>query len=287
MYIKGADLNNDGWLDLLLPNRGEIDGGLTSSFIYYGSEKGFSNNNRTEIPSYVPYQNSIVDINKDGWLDLFMTGYGGDGNGSPPSLLFWGSKDGLKIPPDEIETYGSSGSTILDYDGDGWLDILVVNHRKSGSYFESLPHQHTCPSFIYWGGPKGFTKEDRLELMAFGPSGLNLREPGNSYDRGLYEDYFSSVYKIPDDQSPFKIKWEAETPHGTEVHFQIRIADSEQSLGNSDWIGQDGKNSWFTANGSNIKNINGKYIQYRARLISPNGAATPYLNAVEIYFSKK
>jgi hypothetical protein len=287
MYIKGADLNNDGWLDLLLPYRGETDGRRTSSFIYYGSEKGFSNNNRSEIPSYVPYQNTFADINKDGWLDLFMTGYGGDGNGSPPSLLFWGSKDGLKIPPDEIETYGSSGSTILDYDGDGWLDILVVNHRRSGSYFESLPHQHTCPSFIYWGGPKGFTKEKRLELMAFGPSGLNLRDPGNSYDRGLYEDYISSVYIIPENELPSRIRWEAETPNGTQVHFQIRVVEDKEALEESEWIGPAGINSWYTNSGSIINNVNGKIIQYRARLITPNGAATPYLTEVEISFSKK
>lgn len=287
MYIKGADLNNDGWLDLLLPNRGETDGRLTSSFIYYGSETGFSNNNRIEIPSYIPYQNSIADINKDGWLDLFMTGYGGDGNGSPPSLLFWGSKDGLKIPPDEIETYGSSGSTILDYDGDGWLDLLVVNHRKSGSYFEPIPHQHTCPSLIYWGGPKGFVKENRLELPAFGPSGLNLRDPGNSYDRGFYEDYFSSIYPINKNEIPSVINWEAETPFGTEVHFQIRTSKRKDEIEKAEWFGMDGKNSWFKKPGSEIKNAEGNFIQYRARLISPNCASTPYLTEVEIYFTKK
>ena len=287
MYIKGADINNDGWLDLFLPNRGAPDGRLSTSLILYGSEKGFSINNKDEIATYVPYQNTFADINKDGWLDLFVTSYGGEVSGNRPSLLYYGSKDGYKTKPVEIESYGSSGSQILDFDGDGWLDLLITNHRKSGSYDEAQPHRHICPSLLYWGGPNGFSKENRKEFIAVGPSGLSLRDVGNSYDRKLYEDYFSSLFTIPDNEIPSKIKWEAETPHGTEVHFQIRIADSEQSLENSDWIGQDGKNSWFRKSGGSIKNVKGKFIQYRARLITPNGAATPYLTEVEISFSKK
>lgn len=287
MYIKGTDINNDGWLDLFLPNRGAPDGRLSSSLILYGSPDGFNLNNKDEIATYVPYQNSFADINKDGWLDLFVTSYGGEVSGNRPSLLYYGSKDGYKTKPIEIESYGSSGSEILDFDGDGWLDLLITNHRKSGSNDEAQPHRHICPTLLYWGGPNGFSKENRKEFIAVGPSGLNLRDAGNSYDRKLYEDYFSSIYQINDNQIPSQIKWEAETPHGTAVHFQIRVADDEVSLEKSDWVGSDGKDSWFTKNNSSIKNINGKVIQYRARLITPNGAATPYLTAVEIHFSKK
>jgi hypothetical protein len=287
MYIKGADINNDGWLDLLLPHRGAPDGSLNSSFIYYGSENGYNNSNRFEISTYVPYQNTFSDINKDGWLDLFITSYGGEVSGNRPALIYWGSKNGFESKPTKIETYGSSGSEILDYDGDGWLDILVSNHRKSGSYFDPEPHRHVCPSLLYWGGPDGFSEGNRLELTAVGTSGLNLRDAGNSYDRGLYEDYYSSIYEVPKGEIPSKILWNAETPFGTKVSFQIRSADRSSELDKAEWIGADGKNSWFTESGSTIKNIKGKLIQYRVRLITPNGAATPYLTAVEISFSKK
>lgn len=287
MYIKGADINNDGWLDLFLPNRGAPDGRLNSSLILYGSPDGFKINNKDEIATYVPYQNTFADINNDGWLDLFVTSYGGEVSGNRPSLLYYGSEDGYKTNPVEIESYGSSGSEILDFDGDGWLDILITNHRKSGSYYEAQPHRHICPTLLYWGSSNGFSKENRKEFIAVGPSGLNLRDAGNSYDRKFYEDYFSSIYGIPDNQIPSEIKWETETPHGTKVEFQIRASEYESSIEKSEWIGPEGKNSWFTKNGSTIKDLNGKFIQYRARLISPNGAATPLLNAVEIYFSKK
>ncbi|MEJ2618251.1 MAG: hypothetical protein P8Z35_25065, partial [Ignavibacteriaceae bacterium] len=187
----------------------------------------------------------------------------------------------------ELESYGSSGSCALDFNNDGWLDLLIADHRSSGSYFEPRPHRHVCPSLLYWGSSKGFTKNNRSEFMAVGVSGLNLRDPGNSYDRGLYEDYFSSVHKINNNEIPVSIKWEAETPFNTDVNFQIRVADSEEAIQNAQWQGPSGVNSWFSKSKNKIHRLIGKYIQYRARLITPNDAATPYLTSVEINFSQK
>lgn len=285
MYIKGADFNKDGWLDLLCPQRGNPDGTETTSFIYYGSEKGYSNNNLHEVASYVPYQNTIADLNKDGWLDILFTSYGGEVSGNRPALIYWGSEEGFLPDRTELENYGGSGSEILDYDGDGWLDILISNHRKAGSYLVPKPHEHMTQSMLYWGGLDGFSEKNRWEVIAAGPSGLNLRDAGNSYDRELYEDYFSSIHEIQDGQVPAAISWEAETPFGTEVRLQIRVAEDEGGLSESDWYGSDGKDTWFKDSGSKIEDLQGKFIQYRARMISPNGAASPYLTAVTIKFN--
>lgn len=285
MYLKAADFNKDGWLDLLLPIRGPADGSEVTSFIFYGSEEGFSNKNSIEIPCYVTFQNTIADFDKDGWLDIFLCSYGGEIRGNRPSLIYWGSVDGLlKRPRTELPSYGSCGSEAGDFDGDGWLDIVIANHRKTGSYNEPLPHTHLCPSMIYWGSPKGLTSENRLEIESRGPQGMNVRDLGNRYDRGLYEDYFSSPYQIPDGEKPVSIAWEAETLHGTAVKFQIRTAGSKDKLDLAKWIGPKGSNSWYVENSSKIHNIDGNWIQYRARLITPNGGPTPYLTSVTIQF---
>jgi len=68
------------------------------------------------------------------------------------------------------------------------------------------------------------------------------------------------------------------------VHFQIRVADSEKAIEKAEWQGPEGKNSWYTKPGSDIKGLKGSFMQYRARLITPNGAATPYLTSVEFAF---
>jgi len=285
MYIKGADFNKDGWLDLLLPHRGPPEGAEITSFIYYGSPQGFSDKNRTEIPCYVPYQNSIADLDGDGWLDIFLTSYGGEVTGNKPSLIYWGDEQGfLKRPRMELPSYGSSGSHIADYDSDGWLDILVANHRQAFPYDRPQPHRHMIPSLLYWGGPEGFSADQRLELEAIGPSGLNLRDFGNSYNRGLYEDYISSSFRVPRGQKPVQISWKADTPNGTSVRFQIRSANRESDLSESVWKGPTGNDSWYTKSESKVMGINGEWLQYRARLMTPNGGATPYLTEVSITF---
>ncbi len=287
MYIKGADFNNDGWLDLFLPQRLSPYGTPPGSFIYYGSVKGYSNSNSEEIYSFVPYQNTISDVNNDGFLDLFLTSYGCEPEGNRPSLLYYGSKDGFKQKAIEIDSHGSSGSVILDYDGDGYKDILICNHRNADSYLLPKPHQHKNPSLLYWGSKEGYSKESRFEFPAIGPSGLNPRDAGNSYDRGLYEDYCSSVYSIKENEQPDKIEWEAEKPFGTDIHFQVRLTDEKNEIESSDWVGPDGVDSWFTESGSSLEDLMGKFIQYRARLITPNGAAIPYLTSVTITFTNE
>lgn len=283
MYVKGADFNKDGWLDLVFPQRLSPHGIEPGSFVYYGSRDGFSNDNRTEVYSFVPYQNSIADLDKDGWLDLFLTSYGCEVDGNRPSVIHWGSDKGFQEKFTEIESTGSSGSHVLDYDGDGMLDILICNHRNAESYLLPKPHVHKTPSLVYWGSVNGFTIENRLELPATGPSGLNPRDPGNSYDRGLYEDYISSVFQIPENTGPVSIDWKADTPFGTSVMFQVRASEEKKQISESEWYGAGGRDSWFVQPGS-IENISGQYIQYRARLITPNGAGTPYLTSVNILF---
>jgi len=284
MYIKGADFNKDGWLDLLLPKRRPHEEHNTS-FVYYGSRDGFSNSNRIEIYSNIAYENTICDFNQDGWLDIFLTSYGTDLKGNRPSVIHWGSAGGFHEKPYSLlATHGTAGSEGLDYDGDGWIDILVANHRKAGSTVEPIPHEHTTPAQLFWGGPEGFSDDRQLLVPAVGPSGLNVRDLGNSYDRGLYEDYVSSVYTIEDKLKPASISWLAEKPFDSSVKFQIRISDQRKNLKAQPWTGPDGENSWYTKSGSSIKNQSGKFIQYKARLTTDNGAATPYLETVSVTF---
>lgn len=286
MYIQAADLNRDGWLDLLLPQRGSPDGTEGTSLIYFGSPKGFSNDRRDQIPSYVGYQNSIADLDRDGWLDIVLMAYGGEVSGNRPSLIYWGGELGfMDRPRSELPTYGSSGSLTLDFDGDGWLDIFITNHRQSGSTLEPFPHRHNTVSMLYWGGPQGFAPERRLDIPARGPSGLNLRDPGNIYDRSHYEYYQSNAQRIPPGEKPVAIDWTAETPFDTSVRFQIRAAATESKLEDTAWVGGAGPGSWWTAPGIiDLKNDKASWIQYRVRLMSPNSAGSPILSRVALYF---
>jgi hypothetical protein len=283
MYINAADLNKDGWLDLILPCRQIGADSEVTSFIYYGSAQGFSNGHRIEVATNGPYDMSVADFDKDGWLDMFMNSYKGNDTRNKPSYIYWGSPKGFAARPrTEIPTYASSGAETADFDGDGWIDIYSANHRKDGFTDKPGPHRHQTDSMVYWGGPDGFSTERRLLIPSYGPHPVNTRDVGNSYDRGLYEDYFSMAHELPAGQSPVSIAWKAETPFNTAVRFQLRAADTREALDASPWRGSKGENEWYTTSGSKIDNVKGKWIQYRARLVTPNGGATPYLTAVTI-----
>lgn len=283
MYLKAADFNKDGWLDLFLPKRGSPDGRKETSMLYYGSPDGFNNDNRIIIDAFVPYQNTISDVDQDGWLDLFLTSYGGEVSGNRPSLLYYGQEGGFKEKRDEFKTFGSSGSEIMDYDRDGYKDILISNHRRAGTTQFAIPHEHIVPQMLYWGGREGFSKENRWEMVEVGTSGLNPRDLGNSYDRELYEDYTSSVHELESEQTVSKINWEAEIQHGTKVTLQLRAAGTIEKLAATEWTGAKGLNTWFTKSGD-VKGVSGKYVQYRARLSTPDGAGTPYLTSVRVTY---
>jgi hypothetical protein len=283
MYINAADLNKDGWLDLVLPCRQIGKDSEVTSFIYYGSAEGFSNGNRAEVLTAGPYDMAIADFDKDGWLDLFMNSYKGNETRNKPSYIYWGSAKGFNAkPPTEIPTYASSGAEAADFDGDGWIDIYSANHRKDGFTDKPGPHQHQTDSMVYWGGADGFSTQRRLMIPSYGPHPVNIRDVGNSLDRGLYEDYISSAHELTSGQSAVSIAWKAQTPHGTTVQFQVRAADTRQGLDAAAWRGPKGGNDWYTSSGSAIEGVRGRWIQYRARLITPNGGATPYISSVTL-----
>jgi hypothetical protein len=223
VFVNAADLNNDGWLDLIVPVRDTAENNETTSMVYYGSADGFSNDRREELPTIGTYESSVADFDKDGWLDLVLTSYKGNTKANWPSYIYWGSPKGFsRRPRTELPTTGASGVETADYDGDGWIDILVSNHRRDGSTEVPGPNDHRTPSMLFWGGPDGFSPTRRWEAIGNGPHAMNVRDLGNTYDRGLYEDYTSEAHQIPNGQHPTKLRWKAETPNGTRVEFQVR-----------------------------------------------------------------
>jgi hypothetical protein len=260
----------------------------TTSLVYYGSAKGFSNDRREELPTIGTYESSVADLDKDGWLDIVTTSYKGNTKANWPSYIYWGSPDGfLKRPRTELPTTGSSGVETADYDGDGWIDALFSNHRADGSTDAPGPNDHHVPSMLYWGGPDGFSVKRRWDAIGNGPHAMNVRDVGNTCDRGLYEDYTSEAHQIPDGQRASKLRWTAQMPHGTNVSLQVRYAPDAETIKTRNWQGPKGENSWYQDAGRDSALAppdDARFMQYRARLTTPNGGPTPYLQSVTVEF---
>ncbi len=286
-YLEAADFDSDGWLDLVVPvtdyprtHEGDLR-------IYYGSREGFREREGDPLRQMTALDPSVADFNQDGFLDLFVPNYSGNYKRSIPCFLYWGSASGFNWER-RLDLHGDSGTSSLaaDFDGDGWIDIFLLNHKRDGSRDRpGNPINHTTPSFLYWNGAQGFSEKRRTVIPTVGPHGQMLRDPGNIYTRELAEVYVSPPHQPKQGRVPSSIRWKGESPLGTTISFQIRTAAKAGALEEAAWRGPSGTDSWFTEPSKVPPAPNpGTWFQYRARLTSPNGGASPILTQVEVDF---
>ncbi len=117
-----ADFNNDGYQDCFIANTG-LD------FLY----KNHGNSSFEQIISgelvtlnSSTYSASAGDFDRDGDLDLFVT------NSNCPNRLYRNDGNFVFTPLTNIsfgdQTLLPRGSSWLDFDNDGWLDLIIANN---------------------------------------------------------------------------------------------------------------------------------------------------------------
>jgi hypothetical protein len=150
MGVAAGDIDNDGWIDLYLTKFGAPNQLLRNNGD--GTFADVSAKSGTDHRSW-SVSAAFVDIDRDGWLDLYVANYlrytvGGHppcfsaagavdyctpGSFAPlPDRLFHNNRDGTFTDitaPSRIATeFGPAlGVVAADFDGDGWPDIYVAN----------------------------------------------------------------------------------------------------------------------------------------------------------------
>jgi hypothetical protein len=187
---NAADLNNDGWVDLLVCNYQEQYSYEVPSFIYWNGPEGFEVTRRTPLYEHGASGNTIADFNGDGHLDVLITSMIATSRGDyDPSYVYLGSPDGQYTVEKSIKLIGREPyeQGMADLDDDGQVDILLQNAGERSRWENEL--------YIFWNRDNEFSNWRVTGLPSYGAVGV---EPCDLDRDGYLDIIISSGRYYPD-----------------------------------------------------------------------------------------
>ncbi|MFY9912685.1 MAG: FG-GAP-like repeat-containing protein, partial [Candidatus Sulfotelmatobacter sp.] len=126
----GTDYNNDRAVDILVSGLGP---GLGPIMLQNPREGKFLAKQLWTTPMPGPAEGaSVLDFDHDGWMDTAFTHYGWTmGN----SVTLWRDAKGKnfeRVNFPKVEWLRADGIAAIDYDNDGWVDLVAVGETKEG-----------------------------------------------------------------------------------------------------------------------------------------------------------
>ena len=274
--LNTADLNGDGWLDLiasslLIPNTIFYDYG---TYIFWGGASGFSPSNAQRLESRGTVGITIADWDDDGFLDIFLPSYHyTETRESVAAYLYWGSKDGYdQSRRTSLMQDGGHAAAAGDYNGDGLMDLAVSNHVKDGNHFTQ--------SQVFYNNGERFKHAVPQELPTVGPHFMFNVDAGNQYDRTFVINYISSELPIVPGMRKGSIDIDGIFPGKSGIGLAIRFGLSKSALNDSQWVSLENPNHTFDIPEE------GKYIQYRLSFSSANGDQYAEVDEVRLILNK-
>lgn len=286
--IPAGDFNNDGWVDFVVIHG---DGWRPfESYIDIWMSRG-NPPHVTFTPHRIIYSPDrffqttyswVIDLDKDGDLDLVVTEGGG--------VDWWenttGNYPGEK-PTDRhiIEQYGAPRDVVaIDIDIDGDHDIITAfRGRAKLGWYRNLGnenfHRREFPTGYSYRGESiwvdDIDQDGFKDLVSTAP--LDRSVDWWDMIKGFISpgELISSIY---DSKVPYArwglMEYDADVSRpGTSVKFQVRASDDPTNMG-----------AWKDIPVSHILDIYGRYFQYKAILETTNSDYTPHLYEVRFYY---
>ncbi len=212
--VTMCDVFDTGSPDVLVTNCSEdamyLDEG---TYIYTNGGNGVNPNRKVIVPTVRAHGCAIGDFRKFGYLDIAFGGFrnrelrifhggedgysldrctkillGPDTEGYTPYRYRKGDPWTCGYSPEEealIPEYGQVRWMLsADFNGDGWLDLFVSEITGSRSY-------------IFWGGPEGFSRERMQALQSDGVASAAAADlNGNGYLDLILSQHMSTKKKV-------------------------------------------------------------------------------------------
>lgn len=205
-WICAADINKNGWLDLVVPL-------ITSdrSLILRGGPEGFSLERSQELAVLYGVSATAADLTHNGYPDIIIGGHtetpkNGEMIPHHPHhsfvYIYWNGPEGLSESRKCVLRGDASCSlAVADFNNDGWLDIFT------GSYHGGKDRD--VDSFLYWNRRGQFRELDRQRIPTHSASGCVAAD----FNRDGWIDLAVANHKVEGDHAGYSSVW-WNGPHG-------------------------------------------------------------------------
>ena len=156
-WMFTADLNGDGYLDLIIPH---IIGSKVN--ILWGGPDGFSKNNMQILATEGVACANVADLNGNGYPDLILGGHLVINKKEVKEsyvTVYWNGPEGLaENRKTVLPAWCANSLAIADFNGDGALDIFATSYSNN--------RVRDLDAFIYFGDKeKGFSTENMQRIF--------------------------------------------------------------------------------------------------------------------------
>ena len=137
-----ADLDDDGQVDVVLMNQGEVTRYENEAFIFWNRRNELDPWRMSGLPAYAGVGVEVADLDRDGYLDVIIankrpspTGIAVGSRGGanqPRSFIYWGSASGYAVTDrTELAIAQCRSPSFADVNGDGHLDLVFAGPDAS------------------------------------------------------------------------------------------------------------------------------------------------------------